>query len=132
MSQRKLIAGNWKMNGSLAANEALIKALLADIGQPACDVAVCPPSVYLGQVQALLAGQSAIALGAQNVSQHENGAFTGDVSAAMLRDFGVRYVLCGHSERRLHQGETDVHVAIKVQRALAAASCEWAFKNACA
>ncbi len=120
MSKRKLIAGNWKMNGSLADNEALVRALREGIGQPACDVAVCPPNAYLGQVQALLAGQDAIVLGAQNVSQHDNGAFTGDVSATMLRDFGVRYVLCGHSERRQHQAETDVHVAIKVQRALAA------------
>ncbi len=120
MSKKKLIAGNWKMNGDLASNQALVGQLLAGIGQPACEVAVCPPSAYLGQVQSLLAGQSAIALGAQDVSQHENGAFTGDVSASMLRDFGVRYCLCGHSERRQHQGETDVHVAIKVKRALSA------------
>ena len=117
--RRKLIAGNWKMNGSLAANQALVQELLAGIGQPACDVAVCPPAAYLAQVQQLLAG-SAIDLGAQDVSQHENGAFTGDVSAAMLKDFGVRYAIVGHSERRQHQGETDVHVAIKVKRALAA------------
>jgi len=71
-------------------------------------------------VQALLAGSPAIALGAQNVSQHENGAFTGDISATMLQDFGVRYVIVGHSERRQHQAETDVHVAIKVKRALSA------------
>ena len=120
MGKRKLIAGNWKMNGSLAANEALVRELLAGAGQPACEVAVCPPAAYLGQVQALLAGQDAIALGAQDVSQHDNGAFTGDVSATMLKDFGVRYAIVGHSERRQHQGETDVHVAIKVKRALAA------------
>lgn len=120
MSKKKLIAGNWKMNGSLADNQALVQGVLAGLGQPACDVAVCPSFIYLGQVQQLLAGQSAVALGAQNVSQHENGAFTGDVSATMLREFGVRYVLCGHSERRQHQAETDVHVAIKVKRALAA------------
>ena len=117
--RRKLIAGNWKMNGSLVANQALVQALLAGIGQPNCDVAVCPPAAYLAQVQALLAGSGAIELGTQDVSQHESGAFTGDVSAAMLRDFGVRYAIVGHSERRQHQGETDVHVAIKVKRALA-------------
>jgi len=117
---RKLIAGNWKMNGSLAANQALVRDLLAGIGQPACDVAVCPPAAYLAQVRELLAGGGAIELGAQDVSQHEAGAFTGDVSAAMLKDFGVRYAIVGHSERRQHQGETDVHVAIKVKRALAA------------
>ena len=120
MATKQLIAGNWKMNGGLAANQALLEALLAGIGQPGCDVAVCPPAAYLAQVQGLLAGQEAIALGAQDVSQHDNGAFTGDVSATMLRDFGVRYAIVGHSERRQHQGETDVHVAIKVKRALAA------------
>ena len=120
MSKRKkLIAGNWKMNGSLAANEALVGELLAGVGQPACDVVVCPPGVYLGQLQRLLAG-SPIELGAQNVSQHDNGAFTGDVSADMLKDFGVRYAIVGHSERRQHQAESDVHVAIKAKRALAA------------
>ena len=120
MSERKLIAGNWKMNGDLVSNQALVQDLLAGIGQPACDVAVCPPAAYLAQVQQLLGNNQAISLGAQNVSQHDNGAFTGDVSATMLRDFGVRYAIVGHSERRQHQGETDVHVAIKVQRALAA------------
>ncbi|PAT40926.1 triose-phosphate isomerase [Vandammella animalimorsus] len=124
MSKNKLIAGNWKMNGSLAANEALVQALREGIGQAAgdaaVDVAVCPPAAYLAQVQALLAGQQAIALGAQDLSQHEGGAFTGDVSAAMLREFGVRYAIVGHSERRQYQGESDVHVAVKTQRALAA------------
>ncbi|WP_343293557.1 triose-phosphate isomerase [Vandammella animalimorsus] len=124
MSKNKLIAGNWKMNGSLAANEALVQALREGIGQAAgdaaVDVAVCPPAAYLAQVQALLAGQQAIALGAQDLSQHEGGAFTGDVSAAMLREFGVRYAIVGHSERRQYQGESDVQVAVKTQRALAA------------
>ena len=116
---KKLIAGNWKMNGSLAANEALIKALLAGANAPwACNVAVCVPSVYLAQVQALTQG-SAIALGAQDVSQHEAGAFTGENSAAMLRELGVRYAIVGHSERRQYHGETDTVVAHKAQRALA-------------
>ena len=118
--RRKLVAGNWKMNGSLAANQALVQALRGGVGQPVCDVAVCPPPVYLAQLQQLLAGQAAIALGAQDVSQHEGGAFTGDVSAAMLKDFGVRYAIVGHSERRQYQGETDLQVATKVKRALAA------------
>ena len=117
---RKLIAGNWKMNGSLDTNATLVGEMLAGVGTPACDVALCVPAPYLAQVQGLLAGSSAIELGAQDVSQHENGAFTGDVSATMLRDFGVRYVIVGHSERRQHQAENDVHVAIKVKRALAA------------
>ncbi|RYF06160.1 MAG: triose-phosphate isomerase [Comamonadaceae bacterium] len=117
--KKKLIAGNWKMNGGLAANEALISALRSGVGVPACDVAVAVPAAYLAQVQALLAG-SPIVLAAQDVSQHEAGAYTGEVSAQMLRDFAVRYALVGHSERRQYHGETDAIVAAKAQRALAA------------
>lgn len=116
--KKKLIAGNWKMNGSRAANEALIKGLLAGAQAPACQVALCVPSIYLAQCQALVAG-SAIDLGAQDVSQHEVGAFTGEVSGAMLKEFGVRYCIVGHSERRQYHFETDALVAAKVQRALA-------------
>lgn len=115
--KKKLIAGNWKMNGSLAANEALLKGLLSGIGQPACQVAVCVPSVYLAQCQALLSG-SAIDLGAQDVSSHEGGAYTGEISPAMLKEFGVRFAIVGHSERRQYHGETDEVVAAKAQRAL--------------
>ncbi len=116
--KKKLIAGNWKMNGSLAANEALIRGLLAGLGTPAGQVALCVPAVYLAQCQALLAG-TGLDLGAQNVSEHEAGAYTGEISAAMLRDFGVRYCLVGHSERRQYHGESDGVVALKAQRALA-------------
>lgn len=117
--KKKLIAGNWKMNGSLAANEALLKALLAGVGKPACQVAVCVPAVYLAQCQALLAG-SVIELGAQDVSAHEIGAYTGEIAPAMLKEFGARYVIVGHSERRQYHGETDEAVASKTQRALGA------------
>jgi triosephosphate isomerase len=116
--KKKLIAGNWKMNGSLAANEALVKGLLTGLVTPACQVALCVPSVYLAQLQSLLTGSS-IDLGAQDVSQHEGGAFTAEVSGSMLKEFGVRYVLVGHSERRQYHFETDVLVATKAQRALA-------------
>jgi triosephosphate isomerase len=116
--KKKLIAGNWKMNGSLAANEALVKGLLAGLTAPACQVALCVPSVYLAQMQSLVVGSS-IELGAQDVSQHEAGAFTGEVSGAMLTEFGVRYCIVGHSERRQYHGETDALVALKAQRALA-------------
>ena len=117
---KKLIAGNWKMNGSLAANEALVQALGAGlVAQQGCDVAVAVPAPYLAQVHVLTAG-TPLALGAQDVSQHEAGAYTGETSAAMLREFGVRYVLVGHSERRQYHGETDAQVAVKAQRALAA------------
>ena len=118
-SKKKLIAGNWKMNGGLAANEALLKALVAGLAGAVCDVVVAVPAPYLAQVQALTAG-SVIVLAAQDVSQHEAGAYTGEISATMLKDFGVRYALVGHSERRQYHGETDAIVAEKTQRALAA------------
>ena len=109
----KAVVGNWKLNGSLGANEALLKALLRDIpreGPAAC--AVCVPYPYLGQVKGLLQGSS-IAWGAQDVSRYDKGAYTGDVSGAMLAEFGCRYALVGHSERRTLFGETDEIVAQK-------------------
>ncbi len=114
---KKLIAGNWKMNGALAANEALVEAVLAGMPASPCAVAVCVPAPYLAQVGGLLAGKT-IALGAQDVSAHESGAFTGEVSAAMLRDLAVRYAIVGHSERRQYHGETDAVVADKARQAL--------------
>ncbi|HQY77409.1 MAG TPA: triose-phosphate isomerase [Rhodoferax sp.] len=116
--KKKLIAGNWKMNGSSASNEALVKALAAGMDGKDCLVAVCVPAPYLGQVQALVAN-TGMDLGAQDLSQHESGAYTGEVSAVMLKDFGVRYAIVGHSERRQYHGETDALVALKAQRALA-------------
>jgi triosephosphate isomerase (TIM) len=118
--KRKLIVGNWKMNGDLASNQALIDALLAGASTGAfnADIAVCAPSVYLSQLQLLLKGRP-IALGAQDVSQHEVGAFTGETSAAMLREFGVRYCLVGHSERRQYHAETSAVVSLKAKQALA-------------
>ena len=117
--KKKLIAGNWKMNGSTAANAALVQQLLAGMGQAACDIAVCVPAPYLAEVGALVKG-SAIAVGAQDVSAYDAGAYTGEVSAGMLRDLGVRYAIVGHSERRQYHGETDAVVANKAQKALAA------------
>jgi triosephosphate isomerase (TIM) len=115
---RKLIAGNWKMNGALAANTALVEAVLAGMPAAPCAVAMCVPAPYLAQVGSLLAGKP-VALGAQDVSAHEVGAYTGEVSAAMLRDLGVRYAIVGHSERRQYHGETDAAVAEKARMALA-------------
>ena len=121
--KQKLIAGNWKMNGSLAANEALVhgvqQGLAQALGGKHAQVAVCVPAAYLSQVQQLVKG-SDIDLGSQDVSAHEQGAYTGEVSAAMLKDFAVRYAIVGHSERRQYHGETDAVVATKAQRALAA------------
>jgi triosephosphate isomerase len=118
--KKKLIAGNWKMNGGLASNEALLNGLLAGLQQaPACDVAVAVPAPYFAQVSAKVAG-SAIVLAAQDVSAHASGAYTGETSSAMLQDFGVRYALVGHSERRQYHGESDSVVAEKARQALAA------------
>lgn len=117
--RKKLIVGNWKMNGSLAANAALLSELLAGPALGGCGIGVCVPAPYLAQVQALLAG-SAIESGAQDLSNHTSGAFTGEVSAAMLKDFGARYCLVGHSERRQYHFETDALVADKAKAALAA------------
>ena len=121
--KQKLIAGNWKMNGSLAANEALVHGVQQGLAQALngkqAEVAVCVPAAYFAQVQQLVAG-SGIALGSQDLSAHEQGAYTGEVSAAMLKDFAVRYAIVGHSERRQYHGETDEQVATKAQRALSA------------
>ena len=118
---KKLIAGNWKMNGGLEANQSLLHAVLAGLpgGVTGCDVAVSVPMPYLSQVQSILTGTS-ITWAAQDVSAHEKGAYTGETSASMLRDFGCRFVLVGHSERRQYHGETDALVALKAQRALSA------------
>ena len=118
MTKKKLIAGNWKMNGSIAGNDALVRAVIAGMKDAACTVAVCVPAPFLAQVQMLRHG-SALELGAQDVSSHEQGAFTGEVSAAMLKEFGVRYAIVGHSERRQYHGETDQLVADKARIALA-------------
>ncbi len=117
--RRKLIAGNWKMNGSLAGNATLLDGIRAGAANLNADLAVCVPAPYLAQVQAVLAG-SAIGWGAQDVSVHESGAYTGEVSVAMLKDFGSRYAIVGHSERRSYHGESDELVAQKAARALAA------------
>ena len=117
--RRKLVAGNWKMHGSLAENQQLLEGVLAGIAGAKVDVAVCVPFPYLAQVQTKLAG-SAIAWGAQNLSQHGKGAFTGEVSAAMLRDFGCKYAIVGHSERRALYGESDELIAAKFEAAQAA------------
>ncbi len=118
----KFIAGNWKMNGSLADNELLAKSiaagLAADHAAQSPAVAVCTPAVYFHQLQNLLAG-TPIALGSQDISAHDKGAFTGEISGGMLKEFGVRYAIVGHSERRQYHGETDSAVALKAKAALA-------------
>jgi len=116
----KLVVGNWKMNGGLKQNDALLGSLRLDWQpQPGRQLAVCVPYPYLYQAQAALSG-SAIAWGAQDVSERGAGAFTGEVSAAMMAEFGCRYAIVGHSERRTLHGETDAMVAAKAVAALAA------------
>jgi triosephosphate isomerase (TIM) len=117
MSRRQLIVGNWKMHGSRAANAELLAGILAARPYTA-DVAVCVPAVFLSETAATLAA-SEVRWGAQDVSAHEQGAYTGEVSAAMLREQGCRYTLVGHSERRAYHAESDTLVAQKAQAALA-------------
>ncbi|MGF1546482.1 MAG: triose-phosphate isomerase [Thiotrichales bacterium] len=117
--RKYLVAGNWKLNGSLSANVALISGILEGMPGVTADVAVCPPFPYLAQVQSLLTG-TRVALGAQNVSDEDLGAFTGEVSAAMLGEFGCRYAIVGHSERRALYGESDAMVARRFQGAIRA------------
>ena len=115
--RRKLVAGNWKMHGSHSANAALLAGINA--ARPfVCDVAVCVPYPYLSETAVALAA-SELRWGAQDCSAHEQGAYTGEVSVAMLAEFGCRYVIVGHSERRQHHAETDQLVADKAKIALA-------------
>ncbi len=115
--RRRLVVGNWKMNGNRARNAELLAGLKAAAPWVA-EVAVCVPAPYLADVALSLQG-TAIAWGAQDCSAHESGAFTGEVSASMLTEFGCRYVLVGHSERRALHGESDQAVADKAKAALA-------------
>ena len=113
MALRKLVAGNWKMHGNRASNRALLDAVVAGIADlEGVECAVCVPFPYLGEVAARLANTK-LAWGAQNLSEHAQGAYTGEVSAAMLAECGCRYVIVGHSERRQLYGETDALVAAK-------------------
>src|SRR4051812_16526618 len=117
--RQRLAVGNWKMHGSLPENQVLLSKVVAAAGSLSRAVAVvCVPFPFLAQAQSLLAG-SKVAWGGQNVSQHPKGAFTGEVSAGMLRELGCRYVLVGHSERRQLFGEDDVTVAQKAKAVLA-------------
>lgn len=108
----KLVVGNWKMHGSLAANMGLLHAVRDGVGGLQSEAALCVPYPYLAQASSVLEG-SAVAWGAQDVSEHDSGAWTGEVSGAMLADFGCRYAIVGHSERRSFFGESDAVTAAK-------------------
>src|SRR5262245_42953878 len=115
--RRPIVAGNWKLHGSRADNARLIEELMAQLpAKPAATCIVCPPFVYLQECGRLLRGSS-IELGAQDACAEAQGAFTGEVSAAMLKDVGCEYVIVGHSERRLIYRENDQLVARKFQAA---------------
>lgn len=128
MRSKKLIAGNWKMNGTLAEARALAVGIADGLESElslleGCDFVVCPPFVHVGAVGAALAepvGGAVVSLGAQDCAAVENGAYTGDVSAAMLVDAGCDYVILGHSERRQYHKETDSLIAAKAKAAQAA------------
>jgi triosephosphate isomerase len=115
--RRKLIVGNWKMHGSHKANAELLEGILA-AGPVDADLAVCVPFPYLSEVAVRLAS-SPVRWGAQDCSAHAQGAYTGEVSAAMLQEFGCRWAIVGHSERRAYHGESDQVVAEKAKAALA-------------
>jgi triosephosphate isomerase len=115
--RRKLVVGNWKMNGSRAVNAALLSGITAGLGDAATACAVCVPAPYLAQCEAAL-GATPLAWGAQDVSAHAAGAYTGEVAAPMLAEFGCRYVIVGHSERRAYHCESNELVAQKAVAAL--------------
>ncbi len=118
--RQKLVAGNWKMNGSKASIKELLDGIKKGIGDVVdSEVAVCPPAIYLGEVESQLSG-TPIAWGAQNLSTEASGAFTGEIAASMINDFSCKYVLVGHSERRTLYGEDDAIVAKKFAVARAA------------
>ena len=117
LAPRMLIAGNWKMNLGLAEAEALAADLTSGEVPGTVDVAVCPPFPYLASIGGVLSG-SRVELGAQDCHAAEAGAHTGDVAVGMLRDVGCRFVIVGHSERRVDHGETDAVVLAKAQAAL--------------
>lgn len=119
MARRKLVAGNWKMHGSLAGNLSLLNAVRSGAAGLGAQVAVCVPYPYLAQAQSVLSGSN-VAWGAQDVSEHVQGAYTGEISAGMLVEFGCRYAIVGHSERRSFYGDTDAVVAAKFAAALKA------------
>ena len=119
-TRSKLVAGNWKMHGSIAQNQDLLNAVISrTVELKGVGIAVSVPYPYLAQAQSVLANTH-VSWAAQNVSQHEKGAYTGEVSAAMLVDFGCRYVIVGHSERRALYGEDSHIVALKFRAAQAA------------
>ena len=117
--RKPIIAGNWKMNNTASEGVALVKAIAPLVKNASCDVVVCVPAIDIPAVSEALKGTN-IGLGAENVHYAEKGAFTGEISAAMLKEYGVKYVIIGHSERRQYFGETDETVNKRTLTAIAA------------
>jgi len=115
--RRRLLVGNWKMNGSIALCRSMVPQLAAAAG-PEVDIVVCPPAVHIAAVAAA-AASTALSVGAQDVSSFESGAYTGEVSAGMLRELGCRFAIVGHSERRARFGESDTYIAEKARTCIA-------------
>ncbi len=119
MARRPLVVGNWKMNGTRASSQQLLADILA--GLPAdcrADVGICPPALFIPEIAAALSGKT-VRLGAQNVADQDAGAYTGEISAPMLREFNCSLAIVGHSERRAIYGETDALVAARYAKAIA-------------
>jgi len=114
--RRSLVMGNWKMNGTRSSAEALAQGIIAGLGEDVADIAICVPYVFLPEIGNVVQN-SRLALGAQNVADKPSGAFTGEISAAMLKEFGSKYALVGHSERRTYYGDTDQSVAARFSQA---------------
>ncbi len=116
--RRSLVVGNWKMNGTRTSSESLAKGVIAGLDSDHADIAVCVPYVYLPYIAEVVRG-TALALGSQNVADQASGAYTGEISAIMLKEIGVTYALVGHSERRSYYGDTDASVAARFKQAQA-------------
>jgi triosephosphate isomerase len=114
--RQSLVVGNWKMNGTQASAEALAKGILAGLNESAVKIAICIPYVHLANVSKIVK-DTPLALGAQNVADKASGAYTGEISAAMLKEFDCRYALVGHSERRSYYGDTNETVAARFMQA---------------
>jgi triosephosphate isomerase len=114
--RRSLVIGNWKMNGTLASAESLAQGIIAGLGADIGDIAVCVPYVYLSRISEVVKG-SRLGLGSQNIADKASGAYTGEVSAAMLKEFNTQYALVGHSERRTYYGDTSESVAARYVQA---------------
>lgn len=114
--RRSLVLGNWKMNGTRASAESLAKGIMAGLDADIADIAVCVPFVFLPEIGRIVK-DTRLGLGAQNVADKPSGAYTGEVSAAMLKEFGCQYAIVGHSERRSYYGDTDQSVAARFSQA---------------